>query len=166
MSSVSSARECNTDEETKELRFVNNLGSMYNIVNDLRVVPEKSKIRENRLSSILEETNEEESKIIFNKVGIDYSRVNEKFEKNQIFEKSTHDFIKKLEKHFKNKKSSQECTSLINTVHNLYTQHIGKLLNKKGNEIDKDTINEYFIYLLYISWEKGYFQGKMFKNWR
>ena len=96
----------------------------------------------------------------------EYNKIVNQFENNQLFIKSTQDFIKKLETHFKNKKSSQECTSFINTVHNLYTQHIGKLIKKKDNEMDKDTINKYFIYLLYMSWEKGYFQGKMFKNWR
>ena len=94
------------------------------------------------------------------------SKIFKSFENNQEYTKSTHDFIKKLETHFKNKKSSQEWTSFINTVHNLYTQHIGKLFKKKDNEIDQDTKNEYFIYLLYMSWEKDYFQGKMFKNWR
>ena len=96
----------------------------------------------------------------------EYNEIVDQFENNQLFIKSTQDFIKKLETHFKNKKNSQECTSFINTVHNLYTQHIGKLLKKKDNEMDQDKINKYFIYLLYMSWEKGYFQGKMFKNWR
>ena len=32
--------------------------------------------------------------------------------------------------------------------------------------MNQDTQNEYFIYLLYMSWEKSYFQGKIFKNWR
>ena len=96
----------------------------------------------------------------------EYNEIVDQFEDNQLFIKSTQDFIKKLETHFKNKKSSHEWTSFLNTVHNLYTQHIGKLLMKKDNEMDQDTINRYFIYLLYMSWEKGYIQGKMFKNWR
>ena len=96
----------------------------------------------------------------------EYNVIVDQFENNQLFIKPTQDFIKKLETHFKNKKSSQECTSFINTVHNLYTQHIGKLLKKKDNEVNQDTISKYFIYLLYMSRERGYFQGKMFKNWR
>ena len=96
----------------------------------------------------------------------EYSEIVDEFENNQFFIKSTQDFIKKLETHFKNKKSSHEWTSFINTVHNLYTQHIGKLLKKKDNEINEEKINEYFIYLLYMSWGKGYFQGEIFKNWR
>ena len=50
------------------------------------------------------------------------------FNTQEIYTKSNSDFIKKLETHFKNKKSVQECTSFLNTVHNLYTQHIGKMM--------------------------------------
>lgn len=56
-----------------------------------------------------------------------YNKLFKRFENNQLFTKSTLEFIKKLETHFKNKRNIQECTSFINTIHNLYTQHIGKL---------------------------------------
>ena len=86
-----------------------------------------------------------------------------KYENNQQFIEITHDFIKKLETHFKNKKNSQEWTSFINTVHNLYTQHIGKIM-KKNNNLNEEVINEYFLYLLYMTNEKGHFKGEMLKK--
>ena len=57
-----------------------------------------------------------------------YAKAFEYFESNSVFKKSTPDFIKKLETHFKNKKWKQEWTSLLNAVHNLYTQHIGRIM--------------------------------------
>ena len=55
----------------------------------------------------------------------------ERFDKDPVFETSTKDFIKKLEVHFKSKqKKIVEWTSFVNAVHNLFTQHIGKVANK------------------------------------
>ena len=96
----------------------------------------------------------------------EYNEIVNEFEDNTLFTQSTQDFIKKLETHFKNKKSSQEWTSFLNTVHNLYTQHIGKLMKKKDNNFNEKIINEYFIYLLYMTNEKGYFSGDIFKSWK
>ena len=39
-------------------------------------------------------------------------------------------------------------------------------LNKKENKIDQDKINKYFVYLLNLINEKGYFTGEIFKHWR
>ena len=37
---------------------------------------------------------------------------------------------------------------------------------KKKNNLNEEVINEYFIYLLYMTNEKGHFKGEMLKNWR
>ena len=107
-----------------------------------------------------------EPKELTNQCERNFSIIIKKYENNQEFMNPTHDFIKKLETHFKNKKSSQEWTSFLNTVHNLYLQHIKKLMKKKDHNINEKIINEYFIYLLYMTNEKEYFTGDIFKNWR
>ena len=117
----------------------------------------KRKNNEKKIGKLKEFTNKWET---------DFSMIIEKYENNQEYTKSTHEFIKKFETHFKNKKSVQEWTSFLNTVHNLYSQHIGKLMNKKNSKMDQDTIDEYFNYLLNLSYVKGYFQGEIFKHWR
>ena len=92
----------------------------------------------------------------------------QKFETDPSFKKSTNDFTQKLKTHFRNQDNSAiECTSFINTVHNLFTQHIGKF-SKKNKYADFDTeINEeYFWYILKTINESGIFVGKIFEYWR
>lgn len=85
---------------------------------------------------------------------------------SHIYQKSTDDFFKKLETHFKNKKNDQEWTSFLKTIHNLFTQHIGKISRKdKYTPIKDKERDEYFYYLLQTTNAKGYFSWKIFKDW-
>ena len=91
-----------------------------------------------------------------------------KFETNPSFKKSTREFVQKLKTHFKNRSSATiECTSFINTVHNLFTQHTGKFFRKsKYEDFDKETSEEYFLYILKTIYENRFFAGKIFEHWR
>ena len=60
-----------------------------------------------------------------------------------------------------------EWTSFVNTVHNLYTQHIGKITSRnKYLDIDEETKEEYFLYILDYINEKELFEGENFEFWR
>ena len=91
-----------------------------------------------------------------------------KFKTDPTFTKSTRDFVHKLATHFLAKDNNKiEWTSFVNTMHNLFTQHIGKIINKnKYFEIDDKTKEEYFLYILSYIHEKEFFVGEIFDAWK
>ena len=91
-----------------------------------------------------------------------------KFRTDPTFTKSTRDFIKKLATHFLAKDNRIfEWTSFVNTVHNLFTQHTGKIINKNENlDIDEETKEAYFLYILNYIYEKEFFAGEIFLLWK
>ena len=91
-----------------------------------------------------------------------------KFMTNHQYIKLTAELIEKLEIHFWSKNISViEWTSFVNAVHNLFTQHIGKFLNKnKFFEIDEKEKENYFLYILEITRRNKYFVGEIFDDWK
>ena len=91
-----------------------------------------------------------------------------RFNTDPTFTKSTKDFVNKLAIHFLAKNNTKiECTSFVNTMHNLFTQHIGKIINKnKYLDIDKETMEEYFLYILNYIHEKEFFVGEIINVWK
>ena len=91
---------------------------------------------------------------------------NYKFRTDPTFIKTTNDFVKKLATLFLSK-DRIEWTSFINLVHNLFTQHLGRITKKnKYLDIDKETNREYFLYFLDYIKEKQFFEGEMFELWK
>ena len=95
-------------------------------------------------------------------------KLHQKFETDDWFTKSTSEFINKMIKHFKAKYNPTiEWTSYVNDVHNLFTMHIGKAMSKnKLLNIDDETKNDYFLYLLKVTNERGLFVGEIFEYWK
>ena len=91
-----------------------------------------------------------------------------KFDTDPKFTKSNWDFVNKLATHFLAKDNTEiEWTSFVNTVHNLFTQHIGKIVKKnKYLDIDEETREEYFLYILDYIYGKQFFEGEIFKIWK
>ena len=52
------------------------------------------------------------------------------FNNDGKFIKSTLEFLKKVQAHYKSKKEEQECSSFVKAIHNLYIQHIGSKFNR------------------------------------
>ena len=92
----------------------------------------------------------------------------EKFMINPQYVKLTAELIEKLEIHFWSKNISViEWTSFVNAVHNLFTQHIGKFLNKnKFFVIDEKEKENYFLFILEIIRLNKFFVGEIFDHWR
>ena len=81
-----------------------------------------------------------------------------KFRSHTKYIRNTTEFVKKVENEHK-KKKEQHVSSFITTLHNLYSQHVGKLYSNNSKEIE-DEKSEYFIYLIdllldekLISWQ-------------
>ena len=91
-----------------------------------------------------------------------------KFKTDLLFTKLTRDFTRKLDTHFSSKNITfMEWTSFIKTIHNLFIQHIGKAINKnKYHDIDNESKQEYFLYLLNLANKSGAFQGEIFNHWK
>ena len=91
-----------------------------------------------------------------------------KLKTDPIFTKSTRDFVEKLSTYFLAKGNIKvEWTSFVNSIHNLFTQHVGKIVNKnKYLEIDEETKEEYFLYILDYIKEKKFFEGEIFELWK
>ena len=92
----------------------------------------------------------------------------QKFETDPLFTHSTREFIDKLYIYFQIKSNSAiECTSFVNSLHNLFTQHIGKVINKrKYSDIDDEIRDEYFLYVLNLIVKNSFFSFKPYTNCR
>ena len=90
------------------------------------------------------------------------------FDTDPSFKKWTREFVQKLKTRFRKRDSATiECTSFINTVHNLFTQHTSKFFSKnKYADFDKETSEEYFLHILKIINKRRFFVGKIFVHWR
>ena len=95
-------------------------------------------------------------------------QLHQKFKTDPLFIESTLDFIKKLKTHFKSKqKQEMGWTGYAKDMHNLFTQHIGKVTSKnKSFDINNETKDDYFLYLLKVTNETGLFVWKIFEDWR
>ena len=123
---------------------------------------EHSKISENNIQQpIMEEVHESAEEI---KQRLQYL----KFKTDPTFTELTKEFMQKLATNFLAKDSTKiECTSFVNTVYNLYTQHVGKIVNKnKDLDIDEETKEVYFLFILNYIQEKKFFEGEIFELWR
>ena len=140
----------------------------------------------NKVVDILEALNEEEkqpvdsdnpvpinAQTVIEEIKLDQQSINRNqlyfdFEKNDYFiKKTTSEIIEKIETLYKSKNlTTVECTSFINSVYNLFCQHIDKITNtKKSLFTDKILKNEYFNYILKIITKKGLFIGEIFNCW-
>ena len=129
--------------------------------NEVELSEESKSSGKNDQQSIIEEVQETAEEI-------KQRQLFEKFNTDPTFTKSTRDFVQKLVTHFLAKDIIKlECTSFVNIVHNLYTQHVGKIINKnKYLDIDEETKKEYFLFILDYIKEKQFFEGNIFELWK
>ena len=120
ISAKSSYADTSTTAETK-LKYKDELSVNIDIIEESKEEMDSEKSEDSKRNRSFNIGEEEQ------KGGEEKDNIYNEFTNNQDFINSTSEFLKKLETHFKNKRSTQECTSFINTVHNLYTQHIGKI---------------------------------------
>ena len=96
------------------------------------------------------------------------SQLYEKFNTDPSFTKLTKEFMQKLATNFVSKGiAKNEWTSFVNTVHNLYTQHVGKSFNRnKDFGFNKETKEDYFLDILDYIYKEKFFEGEIFELWR
>ena len=87
------------------------------------------------------------------------------FNNDGRFIKSTLEFLKKVQAHYKSKKEEQECSSFVKAIHNLFIQHIGSKF-KTNNELTDIEKKYYLLYLRDMILDNKLIEGEMLEYWK